>query len=135
MLLPDIKESRELNLVVFEELYFVGNEKKLVAEHKDLNSEDQTVKLIFKEESDKPGKPQEPDKPTEPQTPESPDYPVPSNPPTTYVAPPDSPGTPNKPPAPKTSDEVPIDIIVIGTILSAVGFLAVRKNRRKRKEQ
>lgn len=135
LLLPDIKESRELNLVVFEELYYVGNEKKLVAEHKDLNSEDQTVKLIFKEESDKPGKPQEPDKPTEPQTPESPDYPVPSNPPTTYVAPPDSPGTPNKPPAPNTSDEVPIDIIVIGTILSAVGFLAVRKNRKKRKEQ
>ncbi|MBO6166122.1 MAG: VaFE repeat-containing surface-anchored protein [Eubacterium sp.] len=158
LLLPKVNKDKELNLVVFEELYMVGNDKALLAEHKDINDTDQTIKVKIKRKPDKadepiaeegPGHDAEPVKPGEkpksetpnvpeeplvPDTPESPDNPVPATPPTTYVAPPDTPETPDRPPEPRTGDEMPIGIAAFAAALSTGGIVIVRKKRKKDKK-
>lgn len=153
LLLPETKEDKELNLVVFEELYLVGNDKALLAVHKDINDIDQSIKLIIKDKPDTPKKPDSPiaeekpghreeplpseDKPVpenpsvpeEPLVPDSPDNPVPASPPTTYVVPPE---TPDRPPTPKTGDAVPIGIVAVAAVLSIGGIIIVRKKRKNR---
>ena len=153
---PDTKDNKELTLVVFEELYETGDEKRLVTEHKNINDNDQTIKVIVKYEPDKPedkdqppeekDTPKEQDKPEKPVTPEkpsipekpvppeAPDSPIPSTPPSTYVVPPDNPKTPetpNKPPVPSTSDEVPIGLIAALAFLSIGGAIIIKRKKDK----
>ena len=117
----DSSDLKDKDIVVFEELYEIENEEEpgiLVAEHKDIESADQTISF------------REPEKPEEPETPEVPEEPEvvkgvkrePKNP---------IPVIKRNPVSVKTGDSNSLMLLVILLILSCVSIFTCVRIARK----
>ncbi|EOS71269.1 hypothetical protein C818_00726 [Lachnospiraceae bacterium MD308] len=120
----DSSALKDKDVVIFEELYEIENEEEpgiLVAEHKDLESADQTIS--FKE----PEKPKEPETPEEPEEPEKPEMvkgvkKEPKNP---------IPEIKRKPVSVKTGDNNSLMLLMLLLILSCVSIFTCVRIARK----